>query len=525
MSDKIIGQTIAGKYLVEEEIRESGLGKIYRGKHQQMDKGVLIKILSPELAKDAEMVERFSAQARIVSRISHPNILNVTDFGTDENDKVYIIFEDAEGENLNEAIKSEGLFLLERAVRTAQQIAFALSTAHSKVILHHHLNTENVLLARTANESEIVKVLGFGSVKLEDTLKFDEENPPKLFEYFAPEKLNQSGEIDERSDVYSLGVILYEMLAGEVPFAGETPAEVLEKHETEPPKPLSAFRDDLPEELEPMVLRALAKNPEMRYQSADEFADDLAKVAKDFDDTNTFIAPARAAAASAGNSKNNLWKTAFVVLAGISLLAAGLIYATSNKQTDPQTMLQTDENGIPVQPLNPATGINEKNLTVISDDSVPEYVSNSNIPIPGYDQGGGEGFGDYCAWCGNGPPPGAPPPGEMITIPGDSGNSQFMPDFEGGYILVPVPANTNTNPDANVKVKPTPAASPADNPPANTAKPTPTPKETTVPPKENQTPKANPPAKKPTEKPKTKPAQPTSTGKNIESGKERDTQQ
>jgi serine/threonine protein kinase len=525
MSDKFIGQTIAEKYLVEEELRESSLGKIYRGKHQQMEKGVLIKILSPEFADDKEKVERFSAQARIVSRISHPNILNVTDFGTDENNTVYIVFEDAEGENLNEAIKSEGLFLLERAVKTAQQIAFALSAAHSKLILHHHLNAENILLARTANESEIVKVLGFGSVKLEDTLEFDEENPPKLFEYFAPEKLSQTGEIDERSDIYSLGVILYEMLAGEVPYTGESPAEILEKQESEPPKPLTAFRDDLPDELEPIVLRALAKDPDMRYQSADEFSDDLAKVAKDFDETNTFIAPARAAAASAGNSKNNLWKTAFVVLAGISLLAAGFIYATSMKQTDPQTMLQTDEKGIPVQPLNPATGINEKNLTVISDDSVPEYVGNSNIPISGYDQGGSGGVGDYCAWCGNGPPQGAPPPGEVITIPGDSG-SQFMPNFDGGgYVLIPVPANTNTNPDANVKMKPTPAASPADNPPANTAKPTPTPKETTVPPKENPTAKPTPPVKKPTEKLKKDAAPPSSTGKNIESGKERDTQQ
>ena len=520
MLDEFIGQVLADKYRIDSVLRESGLGKIYRGTHLLMDKLVTVKILSPSLAVDENIVKRFSAEARTVSHISHPNILNVTDFGSDKNGAFFIVLEDTEGKSLKETIEREGKFAQTRAVRIARQIASALSAAHATGVVHHHLSSANVLLSHTTDEAEIVKVLDFGSVHEDD--RYDEETELKNLEYLAPEQNSSVQETDERADIYGLGVIFYEMLAGEVPFTAETSTALMLKQTEEPPVPLSAFRDDLPGYLEPIVLKALAKNPDMRYQTAAEFADELNSASKTVGETETLVIPEE----EVDNKKNNLWKTAFVVLAGISLLAIGLIYATSVKQTDPTTQLQTDANGQPVQPINPATGLNEQGLANMMTSIPPDFGGNANFNFPQPNQlPGGDGFD---AWRNGAPPPGAPPypvqqGGQVITIPGDGG-SQFMPglDSNGSVILVPIQptANTNTNPTA--KPSPTPKGTPA---PANTQpQPSPTPKETAPTPTETKptpVPKPTKPVAKPTETPKPKP--PASTEKRTQSGKEQDT--
>jgi len=267
------------------------------------------------------------------------------------------------------------------------------------------------------------------------------------------------------------------------------------KHTEEAPPPLSSFRSDLPPSIEPVILQALAKDPDLRYQTADEFGDDLTRVASN--------QPALAAAAAAG-SANNIWKTAFIVLAGISVLSLFLIYATSSKQTNPTTVLQPDANGQPVQPLNPATGAEEQNLS-----AMPEIISNSNSAnaMPGTVPGGDS----YNPWATGAPPAGAPPQtyigpgGTTVNIP--PGQSPFMQDMPAGctmtpsgLLLCPVTptptpkqsptpkppaANANTSAPANPEVKPTaapaktpaktpapvPARSPATKPPATTGEP------------------------------------------------------
>ena len=166
-------------------------------------------------------------------------------------------------------------------------------------------------------------------------------------EYRFPEQYSDPGEMDERSDIYSLGVIFYEMLAGSVPFTGETATEVMLRHAQEAPPPLSTFRQDLPVELEPVLLKALAKDPEARYQTTEEFAADLDTI------------PATVEGAKAAAATTNIWKTAFIVMVGTMVLAAALIYATSSRQTNPTTQLQPDANGIPVQPINPVSGADD----------------------------------------------------------------------------------------------------------------------------------------------------------------------
>lgn len=519
MLDKLIGQTFAGKYRIDEEWRTSGLGKVFHATHLLMDKPVAVKILSPALAVDVDLVNRFSAEARTVSALSHPNVLNVTDFGADDDGMVFIVLEDAGGELLEEKIRRDGRFSVGHAVTVARQIASALAAAHSKDIIHRQLTARSVLLAHTTDGAEFVKVLDFGAGRSEDDGMLAEESSVPDWLYAAPEQNSAASEPDERSDIYSLGVILYQMLTGEVPYQARTRAELVTLQSENPPAPFSAFRQDLPDELEPIVLKALANNPDMRYQKAAALAEDLAHIAKNFEETDDLVVP-HAAAAASGGSKNNLWKTGFVILAGISLLAVTLIYATYTKQTDPATQLQTDAGSLPVQPLNPATGIYEQNLVYSPDSPMTDLGVDPTGQMPEI-MPGGDG---YDPWSGSGaPPPGAPsyqPGGQIITIPGDGGGSQFMPNFspDGTYVLIPVPANTNTNqaatpkgnnpPPANTQptpvVKETPAASPTE------VKPTPAP--------------ANPektPAAKPAEKPKKTP--PASSEKKTQSGKEQDT--
>ncbi len=351
---------MAEKYRIDSVMRESGggLGKFYRATHLLMDKPVTVKILTPALAVDENIVKRFSVEARTVSRVAHPNILNVTDFGSDKNVATYIVFEGIDGSSLRDTIIREGKLSFERAASIARQIAAALNAAHTNGTIHRGLTSENILLTHSADGAELVKVLDFGAIAKDENDSAFDDNSANRLAYLSPEQNSSVAEADERSDIYSLGVIFYEMLAGEVPFTADNATDLLLKQANNPPLPLSAFRADLPAEIEPVILRALAKNPDMRYQTAAEFTVDLNRISDVSGENETVIIPSQALKTDA-NVRNNMWKTAFVVLAGISLLAISLIYATQSKQTNPATVLQTDANGQPVQPLNPATGMNE----------------------------------------------------------------------------------------------------------------------------------------------------------------------
>lgn len=514
--DRFAGKTLANKYRIEKEWRESGLGKVYHATHVLMDKPVAVKILSPALSVDVNIANRFSAEARTVSNLSHSNILNVTDFGSTANGTVFIVFEDAEGETIRESLNSESKFSVEKSIKVARQVTSALSASHEKGIIHKHLSSDLVLLAANSNGKDSVKVLDFGAVKPEDDGMFAQELTRNALKYWAPEQISLNLEPDERSDIYSLGVILYEMLAGEVPFSAETGEELLEMQSENPPTPLSAFRNDVPDGLEPIILRALASNPDMRYQKAAALGEDLGRFLVSLDDSE-FSAAANSASERSLN--HNIWKTAFVVLAGVSLLAAGMIYATYTNRTEPATQLQTDAGGLPVQPLNPATGITEQNLVYSGDGTMPEIVGNSQYPmsdvLPGGD--GMNVWGKY----GGAPPPGAPtyPGGQVITIPGDGSGSQFMPglDSSGGIILIPVPVNSN----ANVNPAATPKGGKSPVPPVTQETPTTNESPADTGPAGKQTPGAVKPAKTPPAKPKdSEPS--TSSDKKTESGKEQD---
>ena len=217
------------------------------------------------------------------------------------------------------------------------------------------------------------------------------------------------------------------------------------KHAQEPPPPLFSYRQDLPAEVDTVLLKALAKDPDARYQTAEEFIDALDTI------------PETAEGAKAAAATGNIWKTAFIVMVGTMILAAALIYATSSKQTIPTTQLQPDANGIPVQPINPVSGADDSRLMAMPGGVADIIMSNSNMALPPGTIPGGDG---YNAWQnGVAPPVGAPlptgPGGQTVTID-PNGGSQFMPQGDGSVILVPVPVDPNATPTPGKPAKPTP---------------------------------------------------------------------
>lgn len=449
MAEQLTGTVIAEKYRVDSLLRSGDLGAFYRGRHLFMDKPVTLKVLPPALALDEHIRDLFTAEAKNSSALAHPNILAVTDFGANRDESYYIVFEGFDGEPLSHAITRGGQFSTDRAISISRHVAEALNAAHENGFIHGNLTPDSILGSYSPT-GETVKVFDFKPISDRQA----DAGSPINVAYLAPEQFSGLTNLDGRADIYSLGIILYQMLAGEVPFKGETPTDVMLKHAEEIPAALNTFRKDVPPSLEAAVQKALAKNPDERYQTAEEFIAELDK-----------------AAAESSKAGNTLWKTAFVAVAGIAVLAAALIYATYTKQTIPTTQLQPDANGVPVQPINPASGTEEQALMSIPAGMTPSEFSNSNMSQPPGTLPGGD---NYNPWAAGAPPPGGPlptyvPPGGTVYQIDPNTGSPFMPN-DTGVILVPVPANTNTaakpsptpkTPSANANVTATPSTKPA----------------------------------------------------------------
>ena len=279
-NDPLLGKVLTGKYRIEEKLSEGGMGAVYRGTHVLMDKTVAIKVLRPSLAADEKIVARFSREARAASKITHPNALSVTDFGEAENGIVFLVMEFLSGRTLKEVIHEEGPLPLARVVEISRQVADALKAAHDQGVVHRDLKSDNIMLISTAT-GEHAKVLDFGIAKINEPDDAPDSGltAPNLVigtpQYMSPEQCSQAGEIDSRSDIYSFGVILYEMLVGHVPFSGESPTIVMMKHLQEPVPSVLEERGDLPPSVGHIIARAMAKVPGNRYQHITDVLEDL----------------------------------------------------------------------------------------------------------------------------------------------------------------------------------------------------------------------------------------------------------
>ncbi len=282
--DPLLGQTLAGKYSIEKLIKHGGMGSVYLGKHVLMDKRVAIKVLRPSLALDNDVVARFSREAKAASRISHPHAVTVTDFGEDENGVVFLVMEYLDGRTLKEIIKNEGPMTLDRVVEIVRQVAGALDAAHEQGVVHRDLKSDNIMLSQT-NGGDWAKVLDFGIAKIQQPagVRDIDITAANLVigtpQYMSPEQCSQSSPIDARSDIYSLGVIVYEMLAGRVPFTGESPTVIMMKQVQDAPPSILEARPELPSAIDKIIARSLAKQPQDRYQTAGELYQALSTTA------------------------------------------------------------------------------------------------------------------------------------------------------------------------------------------------------------------------------------------------------
>jgi serine/threonine protein kinase len=269
-----LGSLLTGKYRVLEEVGHGGMGVVYKAEDMKLKRMVAIKFLPRELNLNPEVRERFLQEARAAAALSHPNICTIHEVDESE-DKPFIVMEYVEGETLRERIK-KGPLPMEKAMGIAIQAADGLDKAHQKGIVHRDVKSANIMVT----ESDQTKIMDFGLAKLRGGTAFTKEGTTLgTVAYMSPEQA-RGEKVDAGTDIWSLGVVLYEMLTGELPFKGERDVSILYSIVHEEPKPLKDIKPDIPPELERIVRRALGKKPELRYQSAEEMFKDLKQYQK-----------------------------------------------------------------------------------------------------------------------------------------------------------------------------------------------------------------------------------------------------
>ena len=269
--EQAVGKTLDGKYRIDGFLKRGGMGAVYRGTHVMLNKPVAIKLIKPELVSSTDVVQRFLREARAAAHLTHPNIVIVHDLGQTSDGMLYIAMELVDGNSLKELIVSQGAWEPKRAVRLLKGIASALALAHREGIVHRDLKPQNIMVWRDSEGNEVPKLLDFGIAKT-----FEPTSPALTStgmvlgtpHYMSSEQA-KGQPADQRSDLYALGVILYEMLVGKVPFDDTSIPQILIKHLSEPPKPPSAMGANIPAKLEEVVLRCLEKDPDNRYQNAE----------------------------------------------------------------------------------------------------------------------------------------------------------------------------------------------------------------------------------------------------------------
>ena len=272
----VIGQTIS-HYLITEKLGEGGMGVVYKAEDTKLGRPVALKFLAPHLLRDEEGLKRFHREAKAAAKLDHPNICTV--YEIDEVDgKTFIVMAFLEGLPLSKKI-ADGPLKLNEALSVAGQIAEGLEAAHENGVVHRDIKPDNVMLLKGLRG--LVKIMDFGLAQLAGGSKFTREGTTLgTMAYMSPEQA-QGAEVDRRSDIWSFGVVLYEMVSGQTPFRGDFDQAVVYSIVNEPPEPLTAVRTGVPKQLEDIVNKALSKKPEERHQHADDLVADLRRLQKE----------------------------------------------------------------------------------------------------------------------------------------------------------------------------------------------------------------------------------------------------
>ena len=266
------GKTYGGRYEVIERVGLGGMAEVYRARDELLGREVAVKVLNDKLSGDKSFVERFRREAQAAANLSHPNIVSLYDYGSDAGAN-FIVMELIDGRGLEQIIAEEGPLLPERAAEMASDVARALERAHATGLVHRDIKPSNIMITSygqtKVTDFGIARAIGDGDQTMTQTGMVI-----GTASYLSPEQA-QGNPVDARSDVYALGCVLYEMLTGGPPFKGDTPLSIAYKHVREDAEKPSTLNPDVPSALDAIVMKALAKNPDNRYQSAREMRDDL----------------------------------------------------------------------------------------------------------------------------------------------------------------------------------------------------------------------------------------------------------
>ncbi len=284
------GTLLSDRYQIDAFLGAGAMGKVYRAEHVLMKKTVALKVLHPEMMQNAEVVKRFQLEAQAAGNIRHPNVCTATDFGLTEQGESFLVMEYLEGETLQSTIQAYGRLTPLRAIHIAQQICSALEQAHNEGIVHRDLKPENIMLIESEGDPDYVKIMDFGIASVRMEKGSSEDNTTRLTQagmvygtphYMSPEQV-VGADIDHRVDLYSVGVVLFEMLTGKLPFDSDSLVRLMGMHITEAaPAPSSVCPEAaLPAALDALVLKLLAKAPEDRPQSAGAVREELLAIAE-----------------------------------------------------------------------------------------------------------------------------------------------------------------------------------------------------------------------------------------------------
>ncbi len=288
--EKFVGKILTGRYEITRQIGAGGMGAVYEATHRLIGKRVAVKVLLDKYAEKDLVIARLEQEARLASSIGHPNIIDITDFGETDEGRRFVVMEYLDGESLGQRLADGGPMPMKRIAHICIQIASALGAAHKKGIVHRDVKPENIFMITRGDDKDFCKVVDFGISKAMRQPDGDTTESPRLTQtgmilgtplYMSPEQARGDEDLDERIDIYALGVILYELSTGEVPFRGNNYLNIISQVLSSEPTPPRELRPDLAisEELEAVTLKALAKDRELRYQSTDELVNDLSALA------------------------------------------------------------------------------------------------------------------------------------------------------------------------------------------------------------------------------------------------------
>lgn len=381
----VTGSVLSDRYRIEERIARGGMGSVYLATDQRLDRRVALKVLKEELADDARFVERFRREARAAGALSHPNIAGVFDFGQDAQ-LYYMVMELAQGRDLARVLREEAAFSVERSVRIASQIAQALDHAHSAGVVHRDIKPPNVIIG----EGDRVKVTDFGIARaIGDATLTATGSVLGTAHYISPEQAG-GGEVGPRADLYALGIVLYEMLTGSLPFTGDSALAVAMRHVSDDVPPPSELNPEVPPALDEVVDRATAKDPAARFADAREMVDALgATLERTGEVATTAIAGAAGGAVAAGTTEplgttvwpipgshydpQRLGRTVLITLGALAVIAL-LLFALRLRDTGEQRRAaaerQETETAPAVQPEASEEAANE--TLVVSEDFIGE---------------------------------------------------------------------------------------------------------------------------------------------------------